>query len=296
MGNPEFAIIDEAFPYIARRLLTDKSPRLRNALRYMVYGREGEFDAERLIDLLQALEKFSAVRDNGDGTAFKVDGKRGGRMVGSAGDFSGSQKVDTSYRDVDVDGGRFRVSAVRDGVPVLTGSGGGGGGDIDDQQSTREALKFFFGPEGQVFRDFMLEEIVTVVDASSRQATQELLKRVGLSAFPQPSFFRAMNPELSEDDKRMVRQIGKLIQFLLGDYEGAIEPESGRRSVDRERLRKLVPVAREYAPQLREFGTLLVARLTEKNLSRGLHWASQRLAPPSSRTFGASRASGNAVL
>ena len=31
VGNPEFAIIDEAYPYIARRLMTDNSPRLRAA-------------------------------------------------------------------------------------------------------------------------------------------------------------------------------------------------------------------------------------------------------------------------
>lgn len=66
----------------------------------------------------------------------------------------------------------------------------------------------------------------------------------------------------------MVQQIGKLIQFLLGDFDGAASSA---------RLRKLVPVAREYAPQLREFGTVLVARLTEKNISRGLNWASLRL-------------------
>ena len=50
VGNPEFAIIDEAYPYIARRLMTDDSPRLKAALRYMVYGREGSFDAEKLIE------------------------------------------------------------------------------------------------------------------------------------------------------------------------------------------------------------------------------------------------------
>ena len=72
VGNPNFAIIDEAYPYIARRLMTDDSPRLKTALRYMVYGREGVFDAEKLIDLLQALEKFTAVTDEGDGSAFKV--------------------------------------------------------------------------------------------------------------------------------------------------------------------------------------------------------------------------------
>ena len=45
VGNPEFALVDEAYPYISKRLLTDDSPRLREALRYMVYGKSGVFDA-----------------------------------------------------------------------------------------------------------------------------------------------------------------------------------------------------------------------------------------------------------
>ena len=35
VGDPEFAIVDEAYPFIAKLLLTDKSPRLQAALRYM---------------------------------------------------------------------------------------------------------------------------------------------------------------------------------------------------------------------------------------------------------------------
>ncbi|KAF5829955.1 ABC1 family-domain-containing protein [Dunaliella salina] len=70
VGNPEFAIVDEAFPYIARRLVTDPSPRLREALHYMIYGRTSVFDADRFIDLLSALEDFqvsstSAMGDHG---------------------------------------------------------------------------------------------------------------------------------------------------------------------------------------------------------------------------------------
>jgi hypothetical protein len=81
----------------------------------------------------------------------------------------------------------------------------------------------------------------------------------------------------------MVQQIGKLIQFLFGDFEGALtsRPQFGsgfqQARRNNERIRKLLPVVREYAPQLRDFGTLLLARLTEKSLSRGLKWASQRL-------------------
>ena len=82
----------------------------------------------------------------------------------------------------------------------------------------------------------------------------------------------------------MVQQVGKLVQFLLGDFEGAMAPEGGRpqlvpNSARNDRLRKLIPVAREYAPQLREFGLLVLARLTEKSISRGLIWATDRLSP-----------------
>jgi aarF domain-containing kinase len=277
VGNPNFAIIDEAYPYIARRLMTDESPRLREALRYMVYGKEGTFNADRLIDLLDALEKFSAVRDEGDGSAFKVDGVRGSRVVGSAGDFRGSQKVDISERDTDVGDGRFRVS-------TLTVDEEQSAQIEKDETTVREALRFFFSPEGQVFRDFLTEEIVTVVDASSRDALQELTRTLGLSGVPVPSLFRALNPKLTNEDRTMVQQVGKLVQFLFGDFEGAMASQSpggsGRFTLDparNDRIRQLIPVAREYAPQLRQFGALLVQRLTEKSLSRGLNWASGRL-------------------
>ncbi|MGK3742072.1 MAG: aarF domain-containing kinase [Bacillariaceae sp.] len=278
VGNPEFAIIDEAYPYIARRLLTDDSPRLRAALRYMVYGQEGQFDAERLIDLLEALEKFKAIRDDGDGTAYKVDGVRGNKDVGSAGDFVGSQIVDTSERDTDIDGGRFRVS-----TPTNTDNGSNLQGQTEeDRETVREGLRFFFSEEGEPFREFMLEEIVTVVDASSREATQELIRRVGLSNIPTPSLFKALNPKLSDNDKRMVGQITKLVQFLTGDYDGAIgennnnKPGNGGGDTTA-RLRALIPVVREYRGPLSEFGKLLIARLTEKSLQRSLNWASERL-------------------
>lgn len=269
VGNPNFAIIDEAYPYIARRLMTDDSPRLKAALRYMVYGngKDGSFDAEKLIDLLQALEKFTAVRDEGDGTAYKVDGVRGTKNVGSAGDFSGSQKVDISDRDSDIGNGRFRVGngQPNNGRPPMATQ------KEDDEQTVRGALRFFFGPEGQTFREFMLEEIVTVVDASSREAVMELSKSIGLNNLPVPSFFRALSPELSVQDKQMVKQIRVLIQFLLGDFEAA------NSSNNSQRVQQLIPVAREFAPQLREFGALLASRLTEKTISRGLNWAASRV-------------------
>jgi aarF domain-containing kinase len=283
VGNPNFAIIDEAYPYIARRLMTDRSPRLQAALKYMIYGREGVFDAENAIDLLQALEKFKAVRDDGDGSAFKVDGVRGTKVVGSAGDFRGSQMVDTSDRDMH---SRFKLSTSTAPTMASTFSGGSIAPQSQrDERTVREALRFFFSPEGEVLREFFLEEIVNVVDATGRSSLQELSRSLGLNNFPLPGFVRAMNPELTEKDRNIMKQIRKLLEFLMGDY-------NDESIVSTARLRKLIPVAREYAPQLRDFGLLLGIRLTEKNLSRGMNWATERLAQSDSsysRTFSSSR-------
>jgi hypothetical protein len=57
VGNPDFALVDEAYPYISKLLLTDDSPRLRASLQYMVYGRRRVFDADRL-------EKLAVVVDH----------------------------------------------------------------------------------------------------------------------------------------------------------------------------------------------------------------------------------------
>lgn len=75
--------------------------------------------------------------------------------------------------------------------------------DKDDEKTVREALRFFFSPEGQVFRDFLIEEVVVVVDALGRDAIRELGRSIGLSNLPVPSFFRALTPSLSENDKKV---------------------------------------------------------------------------------------------
>jgi aarF domain-containing kinase len=270
VGNPSFAIIDEAYPYIARRLMTDRSPRLRAALRYMIYGKDGVFDADNAIDLLQALEKFSAVRNDGDGSAFKVDGVRGSKVVGAAGDFSGSQKVDTTDRDTDA---RFRITATTAATaPANRGSSSSSTATgNDDARTIREALKFFFSREGEVFREFLSEEIVNVVDGtSSRGILEEVSRRLGWTSVI-PSFLRRAS--MSDKDKRTVDQLQKLFEFLLGDFEKSAASLSSSST----RFRRIVPVLQEFAPQLREFGVLMAVRLTEKELGRSMSWASQRL-------------------
>ena len=82
VGDPQFAIIDEAWPWVARRMLTDDSPRLRAALRYMVYGPNDDvFDVERVLDLLVAMESFMDTNRKAGGEeiiSLNQDGRRQG--------------------------------------------------------------------------------------------------------------------------------------------------------------------------------------------------------------------------
>ena len=228
VGNPQFAIIDEAYPYLAKRLLTDDTPRMRAALRYMVYGEGQTFDVARVIDLLQALEKFVAVRDTGDGTAYKVDGVRGGVYVGQAGDSRGTKAL----QDEDGAAARSALDAYRaeveqaqptDGMfgkvvptqgapptpeppqtpplaaPASSPAAAAAAEQADQTASTaREALRFFFSDQGEVFRGFLLDEVVSAADALSREAFAELTVTLGLGGRPLPAALRALAPPLTE--------------------------------------------------------------------------------------------------
>merc|ERR1711920_1194798 len=181
-GNPQFAIVDEAYPYISKRLLTDESPRLRAALRYMVYGNTDSFDVDRMIDMLQALEKFVAVKENGDGTAFKVDGVRGVVDLGSAGSMVGTRQL-VPAAEVAVDE-PFAMSNLADAADDrrLTDNAL----SAAEAKRARDALQFFFSSEGDLFRTFLLDEVVAAADALSREAAYELASTLSLESLPAP--------------------------------------------------------------------------------------------------------------
>lgn len=256
VGNPEFAIIDEAYPYISKRLMTDESPRLKAAFRYMVYGQSDVLDVDRIIDMLQALEKFVAVKDTGDGSAFKKDGMVNGRYVGQGGDAVGTKKVDL---------GKVVFASIPS--PEAAPAPAKMPNDV-----TKEALKFLFSDDGYLLREFILEETCNTVDAISRDAARyvyihlyvyiclckfinyyvckhmqihisiyifkkihtctalhkyqhisiykytyrELFVRVGIRGAQVPGIFRALAPKLTEKDKKAVESISKLLTFLIG--------------------------------------------------------------------------------
>jgi len=45
--RPSYAAVQECFPYLARRLLADDDPRVRKALRDVLYGGKTRLDVDR---------------------------------------------------------------------------------------------------------------------------------------------------------------------------------------------------------------------------------------------------------
>lgn len=174
-----------------------------------MYGKQKAFDVERMIDMLQALEKFVAVKDYGDGSAFKVDGVRGDVYVGTAGEALGTKKVLVNNDDM--------ISGL---VQRRKDPGSSTSTNVKkDKSAARDALKFFFDDDGAVFREFVLGKIIIItntffantnttnepidevcngVDAISRDAARELFVRLNIRGNLVPPLFRALAPKLTE--------------------------------------------------------------------------------------------------
>jgi len=60
--DPNYSILAACYPYLARRLLTDPSPRTQKALKDMLYGTTGadRLDLERLASMAEGAQDFSA--------------------------------------------------------------------------------------------------------------------------------------------------------------------------------------------------------------------------------------------
>ncbi|KAL2463271.1 Protein kinase superfamily protein [Forsythia ovata] len=195
VGNPDFAIVDEAYPYIAQRLLTDESPRLRNALRYTIYGKSGVFNAERFIDVMQAFENFIDAAKSGGGES----------MNGSMAELGILQSPKNNL------------------LPVYSANGSQTLAIQTQPIQTRAALAFLISDKGNFFREFLLDEIVKGIDAVTREQLVQIMAFFGIgnlsplfSMVPALGPIRpaAFLPTITEDDKVILNNVQKIIEFL----------------------------------------------------------------------------------
>ncbi|KAK9288691.1 hypothetical protein L1049_017154 [Liquidambar formosana] len=217
VGNPDFAIVDEAYPYIAQRLLTDESPRLREALRYTIYGKSGVFDAERFIDVMQAFESFITAAKSGGGEDLNGDMAELGIL-----------QSQTTYIFPD-----FASSAAQPKQPI----------------QTRAALAFLLSDKGNFFREFLLDEIVKGIDALTREQLVQIMAFTGIgNASPVFSMVPAFGPikpagllpTITEEDKVILSNVQKIVEFLT---TGSSASRTSNQGVDvAQVIQELLPV------------------------------------------------------
>ena len=137
-----FAILDECFPFVARRLLTDDSPRVRAALRTFAYGTGDRLSVERVEMIATGMRTFGATMDNSSRAALPPPATSSAPAAA--------------------------VAATRPGATL--------------DASTREVLAVLFNPKGNYVQTLLLEEAVRAVDALSREALFALWTAVVQSA------------------------------------------------------------------------------------------------------------------
>lgn len=285
VGDPDFAIVDEAYPYLSKQLLTDPSDRLRATFRYMVYGREGVFDADRLIDLLRALEAFRVSE--------KLPAKKLLAEGGAASEAADPEQPRGLVQDAERTETKLRQSQMserRVGDRPTSWAQATAGASQED--AAREALTFLLSADGEFFREFLVEETVRGIDCLGRGGLNALAKDLAaisplravpgvgqaLLSNPLGPFGDLFLPPLTKEEDRVVANTEKLLAFLLGDSTPG-EAAGGGPGVfgqSQERVRGVVSAVRlatadpELARGARDFALQLARRLFDVVNSRAL--------------------------
>lgn len=240
VGDPDFAIVEEAYPYIAQRLLTDDSPRLRSALRYMIYGKSGVFDADRFIDVMQAFENFIVAAKSGGGQNLN------GRMA----ELGILQSQQSS--------GVWNISSIT--------------AKSEPQTQTRVALSFLLSDKGNFFREFLLDEIVKGIDAVTREQLVNIVSSVGIGNVAPamrivPAFGPirpvALLPTITEEDKTILNNVQKVVEFLTAGSSIREKPKEVTDAV--QVIRELIPVLPAISAQILPE---VLSRLTSRVMAR----------------------------
>ncbi|CAM6088773.1 unnamed protein product [Calypogeia fissa] len=251
VGNPDFAIVDEAYPYIAQRLLTDQNPRLREALRYTIYGKSGVFDADRFIDVMEAFETFTAAARTGGGSEMQ------GNMA-SLGFIPAISSSNSLWLQPGPSQNQLKP-AVQPG-------------------QTRTALLFIFSEQGEFFREFILDEVVKGIDAVSREQLARVMVVLGIDRL-RPVFMQSVLPLLpglrpltyvpsvTPEDETVLNNVNRILEFLTIGTPASSSVTQNRNLQIYDIVQELLPVLPNVASQLLpEIVNRLVSRVVARTL------------------------------
>jgi aarF domain-containing kinase len=242
----------------------------------MVYGKGQVFDADRLIDVLEAFETFRVASrtSRGDETT-SSSSSTSSTSTSNGGDVFGV--LQSALASVASTPGfpfpGLAPSPSPDFRRATTAGKSGIAGDTGDEDAqAREALQFVLSPEGSFFREFLLDEAVKGIDALSRDNAATVLARFGLGDARVPLFLPGslaptqvrVSPNVTAEDKATVESVTKLLNFLLRGSRGG-DAGAGSAADPARAIRELGPllpaVATEVLPELvRRLNSRIAAR------------------------------------
>lgn len=198
----------------------------------MIYGKRNVFDADRLIDLLDAFETYSVNSKSSGGALLQAPTPPPPAQLpwpsspflnpisalsalfppplppaaGVSAFQADALTMPTNLSPATVSGSRFVVDA-----------------SVEQGGASRAALVFMLSEEGAFFREFFLDEIVRSIDALSRDQLRLLVHSLGWERVVVPVFLPAANkrttplaPEVTAEDAQQVDSVMKLLRFLAG--------------------------------------------------------------------------------
>ena len=146
--DENYAIVDECFPYVARRMLADDSPRMRAALRSFVYGGGERLKISRVRSVAAGFSDFTNNMDEAVTAEVGGDGTNDGDETRSARSVMRADGEETRVTDA----------------------------------ATRDALALVFSAEGNYLQEILVEEAVRAADALSRNAASGAWRALGAGA------------------------------------------------------------------------------------------------------------------
>jgi len=276
VGDPSFAIIDSAYPYIANRLLTDDAPRVKEALRYMIYGADGEFDVQQTVDLLQNLEAFArelqlgGKGDEESGSSGAASSMGASAMMSTNSPNGGGSNDPNNNNNNSNDNKNPAASPPASFLsPPAAASGSVAGGSSSSSSSSsnkavREALLFVFSEKGRIIREFLLEEVVASVEALSTDALYQLAVRLNVNEKLLPPVLRLFVHKLDTKEQRTVDNLVKLVEFISGDLRrGRISTRNAPQLAQ-----EIVPLLPTILPVMQDFGGKIAASVLERTTAK----------------------------
>jgi len=135
-ADPDFSIVKSCFPYVAKRLLGDDSPRSQKALRDLIYGKDDDLNTEKISELAEGFTKYT--------TTTKIVSQGGGTSINL--DTNKNPKKDNNRQSTEA-----TITLAKDSADIL------------------------LAPQGNLVQNLIVEESATALSAQVKDALREVL-------------------------------------------------------------------------------------------------------------------------